>query len=118
MKTKTVARIKDVSIMLIDGKEKLVPIKPICQALEVNYSSQLEKIKSDEIVITSYSIHYTKLYDIHLTRSRLCNHEKNEGTEKQEKVNNICSSVLLIEREARLGGILKQCIHDGRNNFV
>jgi hypothetical protein len=50
MKTKTVARIKDVSIMLIDGKEKLVPIKPICQALEVNYSSQLEKIKSDEIL--------------------------------------------------------------------
>lgn len=36
--------------MLIDGKEKLVPIKPICQALEVNYSSQLEKIKSDEIL--------------------------------------------------------------------
>jgi hypothetical protein len=50
MKTKTVARIKDVSIMLIDDAEKLVPIKPICQALEVNYSSQLEKIKSDEIL--------------------------------------------------------------------
>ena len=47
---KTVAKIKDVSIMLIDGKEKLVPIKPICQALDVNYSSQLEKIKSDEIL--------------------------------------------------------------------
>ena len=47
---KTVARIKDVSIMLIDDAEKLVPIKPICQALEVNYSSQLEKIKSDEIL--------------------------------------------------------------------
>ena len=24
-----------------------------------------------------------------------------------------CASVLLIERENRLGGILKQCIHDG-----
>jgi hypothetical protein len=49
-KTKTVARIKDVSIMLIDGTEKFVPIKPICQALDINYSSQLEKIKSDEIL--------------------------------------------------------------------
>ena len=29
------------------------------------------------------------------------------------KANNEGASVLLIEREARLGGILKQCIHDG-----
>lgn len=49
-KTKTVARIKDVNIMLIDGKEKLVPIRPICQALNVSYPRQLEKIKSDEIL--------------------------------------------------------------------
>lgn len=50
MKTKTVARINEVSIMLIEGKEKLVPIKPICQALGIDDKNQRAKIQSDEIL--------------------------------------------------------------------
>ena len=49
-KTKTVARINDVSIMLFDGAEKLVPIKPICEAIGISHKSQADKIKSDEIL--------------------------------------------------------------------
>ncbi|WP_075604069.1 phage antirepressor N-terminal domain-containing protein [Saccharicrinis aurantiacus] len=49
-KTKTVAKINDVSIMLIDGAEKLVPIKPICEALGIDPKNQRSKIKNDEIL--------------------------------------------------------------------
>lgn len=49
-KTKTVAKINDVSIMLIDGAEKLVPIKPICEALGVDPKNQRNKIQNDEIL--------------------------------------------------------------------
>ena len=49
-KTKTVAKINDVSIMLIDDTDKLVPIKPICEALGINHSSQRSKIQDDEIL--------------------------------------------------------------------
>ena len=50
VKTKTVAKINDVSIMLIEGAEKLVPIKPICEALGINHSNQRAKIQNDEIL--------------------------------------------------------------------
>ena len=49
-KTRIVTKIQDVNIMLIDGTERLVPIRPICQALNISYPRQLEKIKSDEIL--------------------------------------------------------------------
>jgi hypothetical protein len=49
-KTKTVAKINDVSIMLIDGTEKLVPIKPICEALSIDDKNQRSKIQNDEIL--------------------------------------------------------------------
>lgn len=50
MKTKTIAKINDVSIVLIDGAEKYVPIKPICEALDIDHKRQIDKIKSDEIL--------------------------------------------------------------------
>lgn len=50
MKTKTVARINDVSIVLFDGKEKLVPVKPICEAIGIDHKNQRAKIQSDEIL--------------------------------------------------------------------
>ncbi|MCT4586437.1 MAG: phage antirepressor N-terminal domain-containing protein [Carboxylicivirga sp.] len=50
MQTKTVAKINDVSIVLIDGAEKQVPIKPICEALGIDHKRQVDKIKSDEIL--------------------------------------------------------------------
>jgi hypothetical protein len=47
---KTVAKINEVSIMLIDGNEKLVPVKPICEALGIDSKSQMDKIQKDEIL--------------------------------------------------------------------
>lgn len=49
-KTKTVARINDVSIILLDGAEKHVPVKPICEALGIDHKRQVDKIKSDGIL--------------------------------------------------------------------
>ena len=49
-KTKTVAKVNNVGIMLIDGTEKLVPIKPICEALGINHSNQIAKVQKDEIL--------------------------------------------------------------------
>ena len=48
--TKTVAKINDVSIVVIENGKSLVPIRPICDAIGVDYSAQLQKIKSDEIL--------------------------------------------------------------------
>ncbi len=50
MKTKIVARINDVSVTLIDGTEKLVPTKPICELLGVDSKSQIVKIQNNEIL--------------------------------------------------------------------
>lgn len=48
--TRTVARVNEVSILVVENGEKLVPIKPICEALGVDYSGQLQKLKSNEIL--------------------------------------------------------------------
>lgn len=47
---KTIARVNDVSIVMIDNNEQMVPIRPICQALGIDEKSQFDKIKSDEIL--------------------------------------------------------------------
>lgn len=47
---KTITTINKQNITIIDnGNEKLVPIKPICQALGIDFKSQYDKIKNDEI---------------------------------------------------------------------
>jgi hypothetical protein len=48
METKTVAKINNVEIVIVRNGKNLVPIKPICEALGIDYSSQLQKLKSDE----------------------------------------------------------------------
>ena len=51
MDTKTLVTVNSVAIQIIDeGVEKLVPVKPICEALEINYSTQVEKIKEHPIL--------------------------------------------------------------------
>ena len=47
---KTIARIKDIDILILEEGEKRVPIRPICDLLGIDYSSQLKKIKNDEIL--------------------------------------------------------------------
>lgn len=48
--TKTVARINNVSILMVENGQKLVPIKPICEALGIAYQGQIDKLKNDEIL--------------------------------------------------------------------
>lgn len=44
-------KVNDIDIeIIIDGNERYVPIKPICDAIGVNYTTQLEKIDEDEIL--------------------------------------------------------------------
>lgn len=49
-KTTTVAKINNVDIVLIENGGKKVPLKPICEAIGVDFSSQLQKVKDDEIL--------------------------------------------------------------------
>jgi len=48
--TRTVAVINKSKILVIENGEKLVPIKPICEALGVDVDSQRKKINDDEIL--------------------------------------------------------------------
>lgn len=48
--TKTIARINQVDILLIENGEKRVAIKPICEVLGVTIQGQLDKLKSDPIL--------------------------------------------------------------------
>lgn len=48
--TTTVAQINKVDIVVIQNGEKRVAIKPICDAIGIDFSSQLQKIKSDPIL--------------------------------------------------------------------
>lgn len=46
-----IANVNNVELQLIvDGKKKFVPIKPLCDALGISVSRQIKKIKEDEIL--------------------------------------------------------------------
>lgn len=47
-KMKQIANVNHVAIMMQDLKEKLVPIRPICQALGIDEDSQKRKIEADD----------------------------------------------------------------------
>ena len=46
----TVARVNDVDIVIIENGEKRVAVKPICDALGIDYSTQVQRLKSDPIL--------------------------------------------------------------------
>jgi hypothetical protein len=48
--TKTVARINNVSILMIENGQKLVPIRPICDALGIDHKNQRTKIQEDDFL--------------------------------------------------------------------
>ena len=52
METKTIAKVNNQSILVIEDlfKEKLVPIRPICDALGVDFEGQRQRISRDEIL--------------------------------------------------------------------
>ncbi len=57
--TKTIAKINKVNILLIENGDRLVPIKPICEALGVAFEPQYKKIKSDEILSSTVTLKVT-----------------------------------------------------------
>lgn len=48
METKTIARVNSVAIVAGNDPKKLAPIKPICEALGIDFDSQRKKLKEDE----------------------------------------------------------------------
>ena len=48
METKTIARVNNVAIVAGNDSKKLVPIKPICEALGIDFPNQFRKIKEEE----------------------------------------------------------------------
>lgn len=48
METRTIARVNKVAIVAGNDSQKLVPIKPICDALGIDFPNQFRKIKEDE----------------------------------------------------------------------
>lgn len=59
MKTTTIANVNEVSILVIQNPDKLVPIKPICEALGLAHQPQLEKIKTDDILSSTVTLSVT-----------------------------------------------------------
>jgi len=53
-----VAKINNVEIVVVENGDKFVSIKPICDALGVDFQKQLERIKDDEILGQLYTIRY------------------------------------------------------------
>lgn len=45
---KEIARVNNVAIVAGSDVQKLVPIKPLCEVLGINYASQYTKLKEDE----------------------------------------------------------------------
>lgn len=57
METSTIARINDTTIQVLsENGQKLVPVKPICEALGVDYSTQLQKLKDDEFLSSTMGL--------------------------------------------------------------
>lgn len=52
MTTSIIARVNDVDILLFKGEKELIPIKPICMALGIDFASQFQKIVIHPILRT------------------------------------------------------------------
>ena len=51
METKSLAKVNEVTIQMVtDNGSKLVPIKPICEALGIDFDSQRKKLNEDEFL--------------------------------------------------------------------
>jgi len=61
--TRTIAVINNAKILVVENGQKLVPIKPICEALGVNYPGQKSKIEADEILSSTVCLSHTVAAD-------------------------------------------------------
>lgn len=50
METRVIARVNNVEIVAGNDTKRLVPIKPICEALGVDFGNQMKKIKEHQIL--------------------------------------------------------------------
>ena len=51
MGTRNLAKVNDVFIQLVeDSESKLIPVKPICEAIGVDFEGQRQRIERDEIL--------------------------------------------------------------------
>ena len=48
LNTREIAKVNNVAIVASNDPKKLVPIKPICEALGIDYARQFQKLKDDE----------------------------------------------------------------------
>jgi len=55
----TVARINGVSIQIIEAGEKMIPIKPICEALGISHKPQIERLRVDPILSSVVTLSVT-----------------------------------------------------------
>lgn len=56
---KTVARINNVEIVVVENGEKRVPVKPICDALGIAFPPQYTKLKNDPILGSTVTMSVT-----------------------------------------------------------
>jgi uncharacterized tellurite resistance protein B-like protein len=61
--TRTVAVINQTKILVVENGEKLVPIKPICEALGIAFQAQKDKIETDEILASTVMLSITVAAD-------------------------------------------------------
>jgi hypothetical protein len=55
-KTAVVAKINNIDIVIIENGDDIVPIKPICEALHIDYSTQVQRLKSDPILSSTLGL--------------------------------------------------------------
>ena len=59
-KIRTLAKVNQVAIQVLEkDSEKLVPIKPICEALGVNFATQYNKLKEDDFLNSTVALRAT-----------------------------------------------------------
>jgi hypothetical protein len=59
METKTIARINETTIQVVnDNGTQLIPVKPICEALGIAYEPQFTKLKDDDFLSSVTTIAY------------------------------------------------------------
>lgn len=52
----TIGFVNDVQIQIYENDQKLVPVKPICEALNIDYSTQLQRLKEDPILSSTMGL--------------------------------------------------------------
>jgi len=57
--TNTVAKINNVEIVLVENGEKMIAVKPICEALGISHKPQIERLNSDPILSSVVTLSMT-----------------------------------------------------------